>query len=79
VAAIAIIFGAGIVEPGATDEGRGGMAEVAIQPGRDVVAVHACRRITVMAGRAIVHDAGMIEHSADKGSGVMTDSTILIG
>ena len=37
-----------------------------------------CRR-TVVARGAVIHDAGMIEHSADKGSGVMTDSTILIG
>lgn len=75
----AIAGSAGIVEPGATDEGRSGMAEVAIQPGRDVGAVHACRRITVVAGRAIVHDAGMIKHCADEGSGVMTDTAILIG
>ena len=77
--AIAIICSAGIVEPGATDEGCGGMAEVAIQPGRDVGAVHTRRRITVVAGRAIVHDAGMVKHSADEGSGVMTDTAILVG
>ncbi len=75
----AIAGSAGIVEPGTTDEGRGGMAEMAIQPGRDVGAVHAWRRITVVAGRAIIHDAGMIKHCADEGSGVMTDTAILIG
>ena len=81
--AIAIIFGAVIMEPGATHKSCGGMTEVAIQRRCNMrrigLGLLADRRTAVMAGLAIVHDAGMIEHSADKGSGVMTDSTILIG
>ena len=71
------------VNPGPAYEGRGGMTEVAIQRRCNMrrigLGLLADRRTAVMAGLAIVHDAGMIEHSADKGSGVMTDSTILIG
>lgn len=78
VTTIAIICSAGIMEPGATDEGRGGMAEVAIQPGRYVIITHTGRRNPV-AGRTVVHDAGMVKYRADEGSGVMTDTAILIG
>ena len=66
------------MEPAAAHKSCGGVAEMAIQPGRDVGAVHTGRRNPV-AGRAIVDDAGMIKHCADEGSGVMTDTAILVG
>jgi hypothetical protein len=69
---------AGIVEPRATDEGCGSMAEMAIQRGCNVVTTHTGRRNPV-AGRTVVHDAGMIEHCPDEGGGVMTDTAVLIG
>ena len=78
VTAIAIICSAGIMEPGATDEGRGGMTEMAIQRSRYVIITHTGRRNSV-AGRTVVHDAGMVKHRADESSGVMTDTAILIG
>lgn len=40
---------------------------------------HARRRIAVMAGRAIVDDAGMIEGCRDEAARVMADTAILIG
>ena len=66
------------MEPAATDEGCGGVAEMAIQRSRYVIITHAGRRNPV-AGRTVVHDAGMIKHRADEGSGVMTDTAILVG
>ena len=77
VTAIAIICSAGIMEPRATDEGRGGMTEMAIQRSRYVIITLTGRRNPV-AGRAIVDDAGMIKHRSGKGIGVMTDTAILI-
>ena len=38
----------------------------------------ACRG-HAMAGRAVVDDAGMIEHRPDESAGVMTDTAILVG
>ena len=71
--------GTRIMHPGTTNKGRRGMAEMAIQPGRDVGAVHAWRRITVVAGRAIVHDAGMIKGAIGEiVADCMTRSTISI-
>ena len=64
--------------PRATDEGCGGMTEMAIQRSRNVRAMFADRRYPV-AGRAIVHDAGMIKHRPDERTGVMTDTAILVG
>jgi len=78
VAGIASAGTAGIMHPGAADEGRGGMTEMAIQSGRNVAGMlSGCRY--PMAGIAIIDDAGMIKHRTDKGIGVMTDATILIG
>ena len=68
---------AGIVEPRAADEGCGGMTEMAIQRGRNVVITHTGCRNTV-AGRTIVHDTCMIKHRTDERTGVMTDTAILV-
>jgi len=68
---------AGIMGPAATDEGCGGMTEMAIQSGRNVSIMFTGRRNPV-AGRTIVNDAGMIKPCSDKTAGGVTDSTILI-
>ena len=73
----------GIVDPDTAQEGCGGMTGVAIQRGFKVSGVYlgilTDRRNTIMAGLAIVNDAGMIKHCSDKSTGVMTDAAILIG
>lgn len=79
VTVIAATGRAGVVEPAATDEGRGRMTVVAIQPGCDVGVMHASRCITIMAGRAVVHDAGMIEHCSCECRCIMADTAILVG
>ena len=70
------------VNPDPAEEGRGGMTEVTIQRCCNMrgigLGVLTDRRTAVMAGLAIVHDAGMIKHRADEGSGVMTDTAILV-
>lgn len=82
VAAIAVTRGTGIVHPGATYEGRRGMAEVAVQRGcnvrRDGINL-TYRRITIVTGRTVIHDAGMIKHGTDKRTRIMTDTAILVG
>ena len=65
------------MSPAATDKGCGGMTEMAIQCSRNVSAMLTGRRYA-MAGRAIVHNAGMIKSCSDKTTGGMTDATILI-
>lgn len=77
VASIALTGSAGIMEPGATDEGCGGMTEMAIRRGRNMVVMLAGRGDPVT-GRAIVHDAGMIKYRAGKCAGVVTDTAILV-
>jgi len=67
---------AGIVEPRAADEGCGGMTQMAIQRGLNVVVTLTSRRNPV-AGRAIVHDARMIKYRSGECAGVMTDTAIL--
>ena len=85
VTTYAIAGSAGIVNPCATYEGCGGMTGAAIQicrkVGRVGLGVHTNRRTTIMAGRTIVHDAGMIEHRAGEAkrqSGGMTDTAVLV-
>ena len=78
VTALAITGRAGIVEPGAADEGCGGVAEMAVHRSCKVRVVHAFGRITVMTGRTVVHNTAMIEHCPGEGSGVVTDTAILI-
>ena len=69
-----------LVIPGTADEGRGGMAVVAVQAGRDVCVRLAGRRHTIVAGLAVVHDAGMIERrTGEAGSDGMADTAILTG
>ena len=68
----------GIVEPGSTDEGGSRMAEMAVCRSRHVTGVFTGCAYSVT-GRAIIDDAGMIEHGPDEGTGVMTDTTVLIG
>ena len=54
------------------------MTGAAIQSGCDVDVMFARCRRAIMAGRTVINDAGMIEASADKASGCMTDATILV-
>ena len=57
-----------IMNPGTAYEGCGSMTGTAIQGSCKVggvgLGIHANRRTTIMTGRTIVHDAGMIEHRA---------------
>jgi len=74
---IAVSSTIGIVGPGAAYEGCGGMTEMAIQSGRNVVVI-LTGRSNPMAGRAIINDASMIKHRSDESTGVMTDTAILV-
>lgn len=79
---IAVIDTAGIVRPATASEGCGSMTGGTVQAGRNMRRHgihHARRRIAVMAGRAIVDDAGMIEGCRDEAARVMADTAILIG
>ena len=78
VALIASSGAAGVVSPRAADEGGGGMAEVTVGTCRDVGVMFADGR-HAMAGRAIVHDTGVIEDRADERSRVVTDAAIFDG
>ena len=78
VTLIAAAGAAGIVSPRAADEGGGGMAEVTVGTCRDVGVMLADGRHT-MAGRAIVHDTGVIKNRADESSRVVTDAAIFDG
>jgi hypothetical protein len=79
VTVVASADGGVIVNPGAADEGRRGMTEVAIQGGVNVVRIHADRRHTIMTGSTIVHDAGMVKGCGNEASGIVTDAAVLIG
>lgn len=56
-----------------------GMAEGAIQVRWYVICVFAGCCCAVMAGGAVIHDACMVEHGVEKGSGIVADAAILIG
>ena len=79
---IAVSSTTGIVSPGAAQEGRSGMTGVAIQSRCEVsrigLVILANRCNTIMAGLAVINDAGMIEPRPDEATGCMTDATILI-
>lgn len=79
---IAVVGTAGIVGPAAAGKGCGGMTRGAIQAGRNMRrhgVHHACRRIAVVAGSAVVNDTGMIEGGRYEGARVMADAAILVG
>ena len=82
VTLIAVSSAAGIVSPGAAEEGCGSMTGAAIQSGRDMgrvgFGIHALRGNTIMAGRTVINDAGMVEASADEAGGCMADATVLV-
>ena len=78
VASITCPRGAGIVHPCTAQEGGGGVAEMAVQVGGQVAEILSDRRGAV-AGCAIVHDAGVIEHRADERIGVVTHAAVLKG
>jgi hypothetical protein len=65
------------MNPGATDKGGCGMAEMAVQRGRKMIVIltSGCNPV---AGRAIINNTGMIKYRSDEGTGVMTDTTILV-
>lgn len=77
MAGCTVVHDAAVIKPG-TDERRGDMAQGAILRRRQVARRLAGRGYTVMAGCAIVDNAGMIEHRGHEGAaGNMTDTTIL--
>ncbi len=82
VAAVAVTGAAGIMGPGATGEGRRGVAKVAVKAGRQMcrhrVILSGCG-ITVMTGLAAAGDAGMIESRRHETTGIMADAAILVG
>ena len=85
VTSIALTGSTSIVYPGTTQEGCSGMTEVAIQGGVKVcwvgLGIFTLRCYPIMAGLAIVHDAGMIEHRAGEAkreTSGMTDTAILV-
>ena len=78
VTLIAVSSAAGIVSPGAAEEGCGSMTGAAIQSGRDMGGVHALRGNTIMTGGTVINDAGMVEASADEAGGCMADATVLV-
>jgi hypothetical protein len=73
----------GIVCPGAAYEGCSGVTGAAIQSGCDMggvgLGVHTLRCIAIMAGCTVINDTGMVEASAFKASGCMTDTAVLVG
>jgi hypothetical protein len=75
VTVVASIGSAGIMNPPTTHKGCRGMTGTAIQSGYKVrwvgLGILADRCTTIMAGLAIVHDAGMVKHRSDEGAGVM--------
>lgn len=83
VAVVAPTNGGVVVNPDAVRESRRGMAEVAIQSGCDMRRVrlggHTDRGRPVMTGRAVVHDAGMVEAGRNEVPGVVADPAILTG
>lgn len=82
VTGIAVTNTAGVVRPAAADESSGRMTGGAVQAGRNVRGYgihHADCRIAIMTRDAIVDDAGMIEGCRNEGTGIMADTTILIG
>lgn len=70
-----------VVETG-TGKGAGVMAHRAILGCHDVADIHACCRtgtIGYMTGRAVIHDAGMIEYGRlEAAAGGVTDAAILV-
>ena len=72
---VASIGSAGIMNPGTTRKGCRGMTGIAIQASHKVsrvgLSILAYRCTTIMAGLAIVHDAGMVKHRSNEGTGVM--------
>ncbi len=82
VAAVAVTGTTGIVSPAAAGEGCRGMTGDAIQAGRNVRGHridHPRRRITVMAGDAIIDDSGMVKGGWNEATGCMADTAILVG
>ena len=76
---LAVVGGAGIVHPAATSEGRSGMTGDTIQVGWKMVrhgVPLASRRITIVAGNAVVGDAAMIESRRFEDARVMADTAI---
>ena len=72
---VACTGSAGIMNPGTTHKGCRGMTGTAIQSGYKVrwvsLGILADRCITIMAGLTVVHDAGMVKHRSNEGTGVM--------
>lgn len=70
------------MNPGTANEGRGGMAEMAIQAGVDMCRdciYHAGGGIAIVTGNAVIDDTGMVEGSRDEGACIMANTAILRG
>ena len=83
VAAVTIAGTAGIMGPATAQEGSGGMTYMAIQRSYQVwrtgFGALANSRHTIMTGRTVIHNAGMIKYRTEEIGSVMTDTAILIG
>ena len=78
VTLIAVSSTTGIVRPGAAFEGGSGVTGATIQAGRNVIVIFTKCRRTIVTGRTVINNAGMIESSADEASGCMTDAAVLV-
>ncbi len=81
VTLVTVTGAAGIMNPGATNEGGGSVAGRAIQAGTQMrrigLRVHADSRDPVMAAGTIVHDTGVIEGRREETADIVTDAAIL--
>jgi len=81
VTGIAVANAAGIMRPAAAGESRSRMTGRTIEAGRNMgryCIYHAGCRITIMAGGAIVSDAGVIKGRRNESAGSMANPAILV-
>ena len=78
VASVAVTGTAGVMRPGAANEGCRGMAKVAIETGGYMIG-RLGGRVNAMAGSAVIDDAGMVEGCRDEADRGMADAAILVG
>lgn len=79
VTIIATTCSGSIVHPGAANKGRGGMAEVTVCGGVDVLIMLTDGCPAIMAGLTVVYDTRVVECGGYECGGVVADAAILIG
>ena len=67
------------MHPGAANEGRRRVTEMAVHRRRQVRVMLTRRCSAVMTGRAIIDDTGVIEYRTDKARRVVADTAVLVG